>query len=64
MMMLMVMVITLQIQFKQMKSGCRGSRLVRLLSKCKISIVQSAAGFHISCILIGHRNDEIKVPET
>ena len=33
MVMLMVMVITWQIQLKQMKYGCRGSRLVRLISK-------------------------------
>jgi len=64
MMMVMVMVITLQIQFKQMKSGCSGSRLIRLISKCKISNGQLAVGFHISCIVIGHRNDEITVPET
>jgi len=64
MVMVMVMVITLQLQFKQMKYGCRGSRLVRLISKCKISNVQLAVGYHISSIAIGHRNDEMKLPET
>jgi len=59
----MVMVITPQIQLKQKKLGCRGSRLVRLISKCKISNVQWAARFHILSIGIGHRNNEIKLTE-
>jgi len=61
---LMVMVSALQIQSKQMKYGCRGSRLGRLISKCKISNMQSAVGFDISSIVIGHRNHEIKLAET
>jgi hypothetical protein len=59
MVMVMAMVITLQIQFKQMKYGCRDSRRVRLISKCKISNLQSAVGFHKWSIAIGHSNYKI-----
>jgi len=61
--MAMVMVIRLQIQFEEMKSGGRDSRLVRILLKCKISNVQLAERFHISSVAIGHCNNVIKLPE-
>jgi len=63
MVMVMVMVIRLQIQFEKMNQGCRGSRLVRKISKCEISNVQSAERFHISSVAIGHHNNVIKHPE-